>query len=194
MEFRLRYLGDPREAAVVKAAAGKARWESRVGPRDNAGAKTATGRGIAYANRNGTLVAIVAEVEVDRASGAWRARRVTCAHDCGFVVNPLNLKGTIEANIVQAMSRAKHEAVRFDDTRVLSVDWLTYPIVDMTEVPDAIDIVLVNNRPEAPSRGAGEPATRPMAAALANALFDATGVRLRRCPLTPESLVKGLKA
>ena len=194
MEFRLRYLADPREAAVVKAAADKARWESRVGPRDNARGKTATGRGIAYANRNGTLVAIVAEVEVDRASGAWRARRVTCAHDCGFVVNPLNLKGTIEANIVQAMSRAKHEAVRFDGTRVLSVDWLTYPIVDMTEVPDAIDIVLVNNRPDAPSRGAGEPATRPMAAALANALFDATGVRLRRCPLTPEALRSQLRA
>ena len=188
VEFRLAYLHDPREAAVVKAAADKAGWQSRVGPRDDGKSRIATGRGIAYANRNGTLVAIVAEVEVDRSSGTWRARRVTCAHDCGFVVNPLNLKGTIEANIIQAMSRAKHEAVRFDATRVLSVDWLTYPILDMMEVPDAIDIVLVNNRPDAPSRGAGEPATRPMAAALANALFDATGVRLLRCPLTPEAL------
>jgi CO/xanthine dehydrogenase Mo-binding subunit len=92
------------------------------------------------------------------------------------------------------MSRARHEAVRFDAGRVLSVDWLTYPIVDMTEVPDAIDIVVVNNRPGARSRGAGEPSTRPVAAAIANALFDATGVRLRRCPLTPEALASALRS
>jgi CO/xanthine dehydrogenase Mo-binding subunit len=109
-------------------------------------------------------------------------------------VNPLNLKGTIEANLIQAMSRARHEAVRFDTTRVLSVDWLTYPIVDMTEVPDSIDIVMVNNRPGAKQGGAGEPSTRPVAAAIANALFDATGVRLRRVPFTPDSLLAAMKA
>jgi CO/xanthine dehydrogenase Mo-binding subunit len=188
VEFRLRYLAKPREAAVVKAAAEKAGWETRVGPRRNDRARMASGRGIAFANRNETLVAVVAEVEVDRQTGAWRARRFTCAHDCGFVVNPLSLQGTIEANLIQAMSRAKHEAVRFDATRVLSTDWITYPIVDMTEVPDEIRIAIVNNLPDAPSKGAGEPATRPVAAALANALFDATGVRLRRVPLTPEAL------
>jgi len=190
--FRLRYL-NAREAAVVKAAADKAGWEARVGPRKNDGARIASGRGIAFANRNDTLVAVVAEVDVERATGAWRVRRFTCAHDCGFVVNPLNLQGTIEANLIQAMSRAKHEAVRFDATRVLSVDLLTYPIVDMTEVPDEIRIVLVNNRPDAPSKGAGEPATRPIAAALANALFDATGVRLRRVPLTSDALRLAMK-
>ena len=191
--FRLRYLPE-REAAVVKAAADAAGWDARAGPRDNGKSRIATGRGIAFADRHHTLVAIVAEVEVDRETGAWRARRFTCAHDCGFVVNPLNLKGTIEANIIQAMSRAKHEAVRFDATRVRSVDWLTYPIVDMTEVPDEIRIVLVNNAPGKASQGAGEPATRPMAAACANALFDATGVRLRRVPLTPESLKAAMRA
>ena len=191
--FRLRYLPE-HEAAVVKAAADAAGWETRVGARDNGKSRIATGRGVAFADRHHTLVAIVAEVEVDRETGEWRARRFTCAHDCGFVVNPLNLKGTIEANIVQAMSRAKHEAVRFDATRVRSVDWLTYPIVDMTEVPDEIRIVLVNNAPGKPSQGAGEPATRPMAAACANALFDATGARLRRVPLTPESLKAAMRA
>ena len=194
VEFRLRYLAKPGEAAVVKAAAEKAGWETRVGPRKNAAGRMASGRGIAFANRNETLVAIVAEVDVDRETGAWRVRRFTCAHDCGFVVNPLNLRGTIEANLIQSMSRAKHEAVRFDATRVLSVDWLTYPIVDMTEVPDDIAVVMLNNRPEAPSKGAGEPATRPMAAALANALFDATGARLRRVPLTAESLKAAMRA
>ena len=193
VEFRLNYLAKPREAAVVKAAAEKAGWETRVGARARSGERIARGRGIAFANRNETLVAVVAEVDVDRETGAYRVRRFTCAHDCGFVVNPLNLRGTIEANLIQAMSRAKHEAVRFDATRVLSVDWLTYPIVDMMEVPDDIQIVMLNNRPEMPSRGAGEPATRPVAAAIANALFDATGARLRRCPLTPESVLAGLK-
>lgn len=89
---------------------------------------------------------------------------------------------------MQAMSRAKHEAVRFDGTRVLSVDWLTYPIVDITEAPDAVDIVLVNNVAGAKPVGAGEPATRPVAAAIANALHDALGVRVRRVPFTPEAV------
>jgi len=139
-------------------------------------------------------VATAMEVAVEPETGKVTVRRVTCAHDCGFVVNPLNLQGTIEANLIQAMSRAKHEAVRFDATRVLSVDWITYPIVDMTEVPDEIRIVMLNNRPDAPSRGAGEPGTRPVAAAIANALFDATGVRLRRVPLTPEAVLAAMKA
>ena len=92
------------------------------------------------------------------------------------------------------MSRAKHEAVRFDATRVLSVDWLTYPIVDMTEVPDSIEIVMLNNRPGAKQGGAGEPSSRPVAAAIGNALFDALGVRLRRVPLTPEAVRSELNA
>lgn len=194
VEFRLRYLTDPRDIAVVKAAAEKAGWRKRAGPGPRDGSRIVTGRGIAYAPRNQATVAIVAEVEVDRETGRYRVTRFTCAHDCGFVVNPSNLRGTIEANLIQAMSRAMHEAVRFDPTRVLSVDWLTYPIVDMTEVPDEIDIVILNNRPDARSRGAGEPATRPVAAAIANALFDATGVRLRRVPLAPESLLAGMQA
>ncbi len=192
--FRLRYLADEREIAVVKAAAQKAGWETRIGPKAGAQGRYATGRGFAYAPRNQSIVAVVAEVEVERATGRYRVTRFTCAHDCGFVVNPLGLKGVIEANLIQAMSRAMHEAVRFDATRVLSVDWLGYPIVDMVEVPDAIDIVIVGNRPESRSRGAGEPATRPVAAAIANALFDATGVRLRRVPLTPEALLAGMRA
>ncbi len=192
VEFRLRYITDAREAAVVRAAAKKAGWETRVGPKPRAG-RVATGRGIAYAPRNRSVVAIVAEVSVDLETGEYRVTRFTCAHDCGFVVNPSNLRGTIEANLIQAMSRTRHEAVRFDATRVLSVDWLTYPILDMTEVPDSIDIVVVGNWPEARSLGAGEPATRPVAAAIANAIFDATGVRLRRGPLTPEALKEGLR-
>ncbi len=194
VEFRLKYLKDARDIAAIKAVAEKAGWQKRAGTAPRAASRYAMGRGIAYAPRNQAVVAIVAEVEVDRETGRYRVRRFTCAHDCGFVVNPSNLRGTIEANLIQAMSRAMHESVRFDATRVLSNDWITYPIVDMTEVPDAIEIVMLNNRPDATARGAGEPATRPVAAAIANALFDAVGVRLRRVPLTPESILTALKA
>ena len=127
-------------------------------------------------------------------TGRYRVTRFTCAHDCGFVVNPLSLRGTIEANLIQGMSRAMHEAVRFDATRVLSTDWISYPIVDMTEVPDVVDIVILGNEPTAKSRGAGEPATRPVAAAIANALHDALGVRVRRVPLTAESVLAAIRA
>jgi len=193
VEFRLRYLTHAGEAAVVKAAAEKAGWQRHTAPRAPQG-RIARGQGIAYAPRHGSLVAIVADVEVDRSSGQFRVKRFTVAHDCGFVVNPLNLRGTIEANLMQAMSRAKHEAVRFDTGRVLSVDWITYPIVDIREAPDAVDIVIVNNVPGAKSMGAGEPTTRPVAAAIANALHDALGVRVRRVPFTPESVLAAIRA
>ena len=192
--FRLQHLGDARHAAVVRAAAERAQWQPRVGPNPvSASATTLRGRGMAYAPRNGAVVAIVAEVEVERATGQWRATRFVVAHDCGLVINPLSLERVIESNILMSLSRTRHEAVRFDAERVHSVDWLTYPILDMTEVPDRIDVVLVGNKPGR-SYGAGEPSTRPVAAALANALFDATGRRLRRVPFTPERLFAAMQA
>ena len=193
VEFRLRYLTDAREVAAVKAAAEKAGWQPHTKPRAPAG-RIVHGQGIAYAPRNGSVVAIVADVEADRETGRFRVTRYTVAHDVGFVVNPLNLRGTIEANLMQASSRAMHEAVRFDESRVLSVDWVTYPIIDMTEVPDAVDIVMLNNKPGTKSYGAGEPSTRPVAAAIANALHDALGVRIRRVPFTPDAVLAAIKA
>jgi CO/xanthine dehydrogenase Mo-binding subunit len=192
VEFRLRYITHPAEAAVVKAAAEKAGWQRHTAPRAPSG-RIAHGQGIAYAPRHGSLVAVVADVEVDRTTGEFRVRRFTVAHDCGFVVNPLNLRGTIEANLMQAMSRAKHEAVRFDERSVRSVDWISYPIIDILEAPDAVDIVLLNNVPGAKSLGAGEPTTRPVAAAIANALHDALGVRVRRVPFTPEAVLAAIR-
>ena len=195
VQFRLRYLQEPRHVAVIRAAADKVQWETRVGPnpRGPGADGLLRGRGIAYAPRAGALVAIVAEVEVNPANGQWRATRFTVAHDCGMVINPRSLESVIESNVLMALSRARHEEVRFNATQVLSVDWASYPILDMTEAPDAIDLVMVGNRPGR-SYGAGEPATRPMAAALANALFDATGRRLRRVPFTPERLLMALRA
>ena len=193
--FRLLHLAEPRHAAVVRAAAERAQWQPRVGPNPDAATNPAVlrGRGIAYAPRNGAVVAMVAEVEVERATGQWRATRFVVAHDCGMVINPLSLERVIESNILMSLSRSRHEEVRFEETQVLSVDWLSYPILDMTEVPDRIDVVLVGNR-AGRSYGAGEPSTRPVAAALANALFDATGRRLRRVPFTPDRLLAAMQA
>ena len=192
VEFRLRHLGDTRDAAVVSAAAERAGWTPRVGPQRSAAGGVLRGRGIAYAPRNGTMVAVVAEVEVEAATGQWRASRFVVAHDCGMVINPRSLAGVIESNLLMSLSRARHEEVRFKEHEVTSVDWASYPILDMTEVPDAIEVVLVGNKPGR-SHGAGEPTTRPVAAALGNALFDATGRRLRRVPFTPERVLAALK-
>lgn len=192
VEFRLRYLSDPRDVAVVEAAAKAAGWETRTSPNRNAGSgEVLTGRGIAYAQRGGSVVALVAEVEVNRRTGRIWPRRFVVAHDCGLIINPDGLKRTLEGNIIQAMSRALKEEVQFDRNKVTSVDWLTYPIVDTTDIPESIECVLIN-RPDALPTGAGEPATRPVAPAIANAVFDATGVRIRRVPFTPERVKASL--
>ena len=184
IEFRLRHIKDPRDIALIKAAAQKANWQTRASPRrDQTGAKV-QGRGIAYAQRNGTRVAVIAEVDVDRSSGKIWARKFTVAHDCGQIINPDGLEKCIEGNIVQGVSRTLWEEVKFDTKTVTSVDWMTYPILDITETPETIDFVLLNH-PELPPTGAGEPSTRPVAAAIANAIFDATGVRIRRVPFSP---------
>ncbi|HEY6255250.1 MAG TPA: molybdopterin cofactor-binding domain-containing protein [Xanthobacteraceae bacterium] len=187
VEFRLRYVKDARDTALIKAAAEKAGWQSRPSPRRDQTGTTVSGRGIAYSQRNGTRVAVVAEVDVDRASGKIWARKFTVAHDCGQIINPHTLAQTIEGNVIQGTSRTLWEEVRFDQKNVTSVDWLTYPILDITETPEKIDVVLINHPEIAPS-GAGEPSSRPIAAAIANAIFDATGVRLRRVPFSPDKV------
>jgi CO/xanthine dehydrogenase Mo-binding subunit len=194
VEFRLAQLAGERDRAVVAAAAKRAGWQPRPAPAGKRAGPVVSGRGIAYAPRAGTMVAIVADVEANMDTGRFRVTRFVVAHDCGFVVNPMSLAGTIEANLIQAMSRAMYEQVKFTPTRVTSVDWATYPIVEMSDVPDSVEIEMVNNHPEAPSLGAGEPSTRPVAAAIGNALFDATGVRIRRVPFTPESLQAAFRA
>ena len=189
IELRLQYVKDARDIAVIKTAADRSGWQSRPSPRRDQNSNTASGRGMAYAQRNGTRVAIVAEVEVDRRSGKIWARKFTVAHDCGQIINPDGLTKTIEGNVVQGISRTLWEEVRFDRKTVTSVDWLTYPILDITEAPETIDVVLIN-RPDVAPSGSGEPSIRPVAAAIANAIFDATGVRIRRVPFSPDR-VKG---
>jgi len=187
LEFRLSHLKDPRAIAVLKAAAEAYSWDSRPA-RGAAGSSggPAHGRGIAWVNRDDTRVATVADVTVDRDTGRIKVGRVVVAHDCGLVINPDGLKNQIEGNVIQSLSRTLHEEVTFDTAHVTSRDWVGYPILRFEEIPDRIDIVLVNNRPDQPSTGGGEPSTCPTAAVIGNAVYDAVGVRLRQTPFRPE--------
>jgi CO/xanthine dehydrogenase Mo-binding subunit len=191
VEFRLRYVKDPRDVAVIKAAAEKGAWQTRPSPRKDQTGDKVSGRGIAYAQRNGTRVAMIAEVDIDRRSGKIHVRKFTVAHDCGQIINPDGIRMTVEGNIVQGISRTLWEEVKFNTKTVTSVDWLTYPILDITETPEQVDVVLINHPEIAPS-GAGEPSSRPVAAAIANAIFDATGVRIRRVPFSPGNVKSAL--
>jgi CO/xanthine dehydrogenase Mo-binding subunit len=190
--FRLKHLSKDRDKAAIQAAAERAGWKPHTKPQRMKGpGGTLVGQGIAYAQRSGTVVAIVAEIEVDPASGRIWGRKFTVAHDCGLIINPGTLHNVIEGNVTQGFSRAVYEEVMFDRENVASVDWATYPIGEMPDTPGAVDIVLIN-RPDVAPSGAGEGSTRPMAGALANAFFDATGVRIRRAPLTPERVKSAL--
>ncbi len=185
IEFRLQHLDEPRAKAVLTAAAQKAGWDTRPSPKKAAGAgDVARGRGVGLSTRNGTYVGTVAEVEVNRKTGAVRVTRFVCAHDCGLVINPEALRTTIEANLIQSLGRSLKEEVMFDRSNVNSVDWITYPVARASDVPERVEVVLINH-PELPSSGAGEPSSRATAAAIANAVFDATGGRVRQAPLTP---------
>ncbi len=188
LEFRLAHVTDPRGADVLRAAAEAYGWVSRPsgGKKPEANGKPLHGRGIAWVNRDDARVATIADVTVDPASGQIKVGRVVVAHDCGLVVNPNGLRNQVEGNVIQSLSRTLHEEVTFDRAHVTSRDWTGYPILRFSEIPDRIDVVLVNNRPEYPSYGAGEPATCPTAAVISNAVFDAIGVRLRQTPFRPE--------
>jgi CO/xanthine dehydrogenase Mo-binding subunit len=187
LEFRVRRLADPRALEVLSRASKAFGWQARLSPnpqRQQGG--LLVGRGVAYTRykQAENYVATFMEVAVDRASGRIIVRRVVCAHDCGLVVNPDALRHQIEGGIVQTLSRALHEEVRFDASRVTSVDWATYPILTFPEAP-SVDVILVERRDQ-PLWGAGEASTVTVAAALGNAVYDATGVRLRRVPFTAE--------
>jgi nicotinate dehydrogenase subunit B len=195
VEFRDRHLVDPRGQAVLRAAALRAGWRPRGTPRKAPPlAPTLVGRGVSYVKYENvrTYVAAVADVEVERRSGAVRVTRVTVAHDCGLVVNPDGVRAQIEGSVIQTTSRALKEELKWDRSRVTSLDWVTYPILTFPEVPE-VEIELLS-RPTEPPWGAGEPAAAVVPSAISNAIFDATGVRLRSVPFTPERVRAALRA
>jgi CO/xanthine dehydrogenase Mo-binding subunit len=188
-----------RSIAVIKAAVDAYGWDTRPSPSARGTGNILTGRGIAYTYRGQTVVAEIAEVEVNRRTGHVWVKRLVCAHDCGLVINPEGLRRTIEGGMLHSLSRALHEEVQFDTEKVTSVNWVSHPSLTHLDTPARIDVVLVNgdpnpNRPDLPHYGAGETSCKPMIAAVANAIYDATGVRLRRIPFRDARVLAALKA
>ena len=193
VQWRLKYInGNKRATEVLLAASGKAGWKERKSPGATTSRSKTIGRGVAVGNRGNTMTAAVAEVEVDKSSGKIVVKRIILAHDCGLIVNPDGLKNQIEGNVIQGVSRALLEEVHFDASGVKNLDWASYPILTFRDVPE-VEVILIN-RPEMPALGGGEPSIVTVPAAIANAVFDAVGVRLREIPLTSQRVMDGLKA
>jgi CO/xanthine dehydrogenase Mo-binding subunit len=188
-----------RSIACLKAAAEKYGWTPRAYPQPVGTGEVLAGRGVAYTFRSQTIAAQIVDVEVNRRTGRVWVKRIVCAHDCGLVINPEALTRTLEGAMLHSLSRALHEEVRFDTEKVISADWASHPTLTHLDTPETIDVIHVNgdpnpNRPDLPHYGAGETACKPLLAAVANAIFDATGVRLRRVPFRPQRVLAALKA
>ena len=195
VEFRLKYLdaADTRGVEVLNRVAALARWDKRASPRSGQNGDLVTGRGVAYCKYElvRTYIAVIAEVEVKRSTGEIRATKFYVAHDCGQIINPDGLLSQIEGNVIQTVSRTLKEELAFSRSAVTSLDWVSYPILTFPEVPDiAIDLI---DRPAEKPWGAGEPSAAVVPSALSNAVFDATGVRLRSVPFTPEKVKEHLR-
>ncbi len=194
VEYRLRHLGDPRLIEVLRAASDAAGWQARPAPQPEIRGQGITpGRGVAcvlYEGGNG-YCAMVAEVEVDSETGAVAVNRLVIANDCGPISNPDGLRNQLEGGALHGVSRALLEEVTWDDEKITSIDWQTYrPLYLGPGIPE-IETVLIN-RSEGEAMGAGETAITVVAAAIGNAIFDATGARLRQVPFTPERLKAAL--
>ncbi len=195
LEYRLHHLKDERGAAILKRAAEMMNWQSRPSPRSGtANERVSLGRAIVYVhykhvdNRMGLGV----EVAVDRATGKVKVNRVVCAYEAGLMINPDAMRNQVEGNIMQAVSRTLYEETTFDQAKVTSVDWQSYPILTFPDAP-VLQIDLMGSPRDKPM-GAGEAASAPVPAAIGNAVFDAIGVRMRRVPLTPARVRAALAA
>ncbi len=178
--FRLAHMKDPRARAVIEAVAKKAGWK----PGEKSGGGKGRGIGFAKYKNLSAYVAVIAEVEVDPASGKVSVPRAWAAVDSGLIINPDGLANQMEGGIIQSTSWTLHEAVKFDRNGITSRDWLTYPILTMPEAPK-VEVELIN-RPDERPLGSGEGAQGPAVAAIANGFAAATGKRLRELPLTPD--------
>jgi nicotinate dehydrogenase subunit B len=178
-------------ARLLERLARLSKWREREKPDRNA--DVVTGRGLAYVKyeRVRTYVGVVAEVEVNRKTGALAVKRFHVAHDCGQVINPDGLCNQIEGCIVQTVSRTLKEEVTFDRSIVTSLDWASYPILSFAEIPDVvIDLIDLEEAPW----GGGEPTCAVVPSAIGGAVFEATGVRLRSVPFTPAKVLAALHA
>jgi CO/xanthine dehydrogenase Mo-binding subunit len=187
IEFRLRHLQDARARAVIQLAAEKFGWDPTLQP------PKGRGRGFAFAKYKNlaAYTAVAVELEVERETGRIGLRRCVAADDSGEIVNPDGVRNQIEGGIVQSASWTLREAVAFDETRIRSRDWSTYPILRFADLPDTVEVHVID-QPGQPFLGTGESAQGPTAAAIANAVAQATGVRIRELPLTPQRVKAAL--
>lgn len=190
VEFRLRHFKDPDCIALLQALAKKAGWQPRSSPRKHdSNAHVVTGRGICHGTP-GKVTGAVVDVEVNRETGKVRVLKATVAATCGRIINPESMKHQLQGAFLQGMSRCLLEGVKFDRAQSTSTDWRSYPILTFPEIPQ-VDTVLID-QPGVDSTGVGEVGSVPTGAAIANAIFDATGVRLREIPLLPERIKTAL--
>jgi nicotinate dehydrogenase subunit B len=180
VQFRLNHLDDPRATAVVQAVADRIGWQPHTQPNGSG-----SGLGIAFARYENTETYVATAADVSVSETNIKLNRIAVAHDCGLIINPDGLRNQIEGNVIQSASRALLEQVTFDNSKITSVDWKGYPILQFQDIP-AIDIILINH-PDQPAWGAGEVTTLTTPPAIANAVFDATGTRLRSIPLKVSS-------
>ena len=195
IDFRLKYLDpkDTRGIEIINRLAALAKWEKRPSPQGDRTGHVLKGRGVTYCKYElvRTYVGCVAEVEVDRTTGVIKVPRIFITHDCGQIINPDGLRNQIDGNVIQTVSRTLVEELKFDRSAVTSLDWASYPILTFPDVPEiVIDLI---DRPDQRPWGAGEPAAAVIPSAISNAVFDATGVRLRSVPYTPEKVKAALK-
>jgi nicotinate dehydrogenase subunit B len=196
LALRTRYTdpADKRGLEVLDRVAKLAKWQARPSPQKDAGGNIASGRGICYVKYElvRTYIGAVAEVEVNRSTGDIRVTRFYVVHDCGQVINPNGVKAQIEGNVIQTISRTLKEEVTYDRSMVTSLDWASYPILTFPEVPEIL-IELIDRPTEKPW-GAGEPTAAVVSAAISNAVFDATGVRLRSVPFKRDKVKAALQS
>lgn len=193
LQFRLDHVNDPRGAEVLRRLGTLTKWEARKAGNRGREGRILRGRGLSYVHYElvRTYVGIVVDVEVDRESGKTRVIRATVVHDCGQIVNPDGVRNQVEGGIIQTVSRTLFEELKFDRSHVTSLDWASYPILTFPDMPDVI-VDLIDRPMEAPW-GAGEPACAVVPSAISNAIFDATGARLRSVPFKPAKVKEALQ-
>lgn len=192
-EFRVRNLKDPRGLECLERLRKLANWTPRTKPTGGAG-EIAKGRGVSYIKYElvRTYVGVVADVEVNRRTGKIRVERFHVAHDCGQIINPDGLRNQLDGNVIQTVSRTLVEDLQWNRSTVTSLDWASYPILRFPDVPEMrYDLI---DRPKERPWGAGEPAAAAVPSAIANAVYDAVGIRLRSVPFTPDKVLAALKA
>jgi nicotinate dehydrogenase subunit B len=196
LEFRIKHLEEAPRIESLKMVKERAKWESRPSPKPgfDSDAEVVTGRGVACSMRDNCYLAAVVEVEVNRSTGVVHIKRIVCSVNAGQIVNPIGARSMVAGCLLSSVSRVMKEEVTFDRTKVTSKDWVSYPVLRPPEVPDEMDIAFYNDVPGAPMAGLGEPASVNVPGAVGNAIFDATGVRIRRAPYTPARVKAALAA